>query len=180
MASMTDRTNIVAKVMQALYTSSTSFTITPGTGGGSAFTVTPPFHLRLMTAQGSNTSNGTELSATGYTAGGSTMGTTAFGAPSAGVSSSSNAVSWTAGAAWSAVVAVEIWDTAATPVQPTTAASGLVPVAPVRILDTRSSSKIGNITGPLGSGATDSVPIAGTTTVSIIDAMTPPWTTPAG
>ncbi len=61
---------------------------------------------------------------------------------------------------------VQIWDTLAAPVQPTTPASGLVPVAPVRILDTRSASKIGSITGPLGSGATVSVPIAGTTTSS--------------
>jgi hypothetical protein len=115
-ANMTDR-NRVAAIVQAILTSSTSFTITPGTGGGSAFTVTPPFHLRLMTAAGSNTANGTELSATGYTAGGATMGATAFGAPSAGVASNSNAVSWTAGAAWSAVVAVEIWDTAGTPLR---------------------------------------------------------------
>lgn len=118
MPSMTDRNtggnNLVNKLMQALYTSSTAFTITPGTGGGSAFTITPPFFLRLMTAQGSNTANGTELSATGYTAGGSSMGSSAFGAPSGGVSASSNAVSWTAGAAWSAVTAVEIWDSAAT------------------------------------------------------------------
>lgn len=115
---MTDRNvsgnNLVNKLMQALYTSSTAFTITPGTGGGSAFTITPPFFLRLMTAQGSDTANGTELSATGYTAGGSSLGSSAFGAPSAGVSANSNAVSWTAGAAWSAVVAIEIWDSAAT------------------------------------------------------------------
>lgn len=117
MANMTDRTNIVAKVMQALYTSSTTFTITPGTGGGSAFIITPPFFLRLMTAQGSNTSNGTQLSATGYTAGGATMGATAFGAPSAGVSSNSNPVSWTAGATWSAVLAIEVWDSAGTPLR---------------------------------------------------------------
>ncbi len=115
MASMTDRTNIVTKIMQALYTSSTTFTITPGTGGGSAFTVTPPFFLRLMATTGSNTANGTELSAaTGYTALGSTMGATAFGAPSAGVSASSNAVSWTAGAAWPTVNGAEVWDSAAT------------------------------------------------------------------
>jgi hypothetical protein len=113
-ANMTDRTNVVAKLLQAILTSSTAFTITPGTGGGSAFTYTPPYFLRLMTAQGSNTSNGTELSATGYTALGNTMGATAFGAPSAGVSSSSNLVTWTAGAAWSAVVAIEIWDSSGT------------------------------------------------------------------
>jgi len=121
MPNMTDRNtggnNLVNKLMQALYSSSTSFTITPGTSGGSAFTVTPPFKLRLMTAQGSDTANGTELSATGYTAGGSTMGSSAFGTPSAGVSTNNNSVSWTAGAAWSAVVAIEIWDTAATPLR---------------------------------------------------------------
>lgn len=115
---MTDRNtsgnNLVNKLMQAIFTSSTTFTITPGTGGGSAFTITPPFFLRLMTAQGSDTANGTELVATGYTAGGSSLGATAFGAPSGGVSTNSNAVSWTAGAAWSAVVAIEIWDSAAT------------------------------------------------------------------
>jgi len=118
MASMTDRNaagnNLVTKLMQAIYTASTTATFTPGTSGGSAFAITPPFFLRLMTAQGSNTSNGTELSATGYTALGNTMGSSAFGAPSAGVSSSSNPVSWTAGATWSAVVAIEIWDSAAT------------------------------------------------------------------
>lgn len=113
---MTDRTRADA-INQAILTSSTSFTITPGTGGGSAFTVTPPYKLRLMTAQGSSTANGTELSATGYTAAGNSMGATAFGAPAAGVQSNSNAVSWTAGAAWSAVVAIEIWDTAATPLR---------------------------------------------------------------
>jgi hypothetical protein len=117
MANMTDRTNVVAKLMQALFTSTTSFTITPGTGGGSAFTVTPPFKLRLMTAAGSNTSNGTELSATGYTAGGNSMGANAYNAPSAGVSQNANSISWTAGAAWSAVVAIEVWDTAATPLR---------------------------------------------------------------
>jgi hypothetical protein len=118
MANMTDRNtggnNLVNKLMQAMYTSSTTFTITPGTGGGSAFTITPPFFLRLMSSAGSNTANGTELSATGYTAGGNSLGATAFGAPSGGVSTNSNAVSWTAGAAWSAVVAIEIWDSAAT------------------------------------------------------------------
>jgi hypothetical protein len=116
MANMTDRTRADA-ILQAILTSSTSFTITPGTGGGSAFTVTPPFHLRLMSTAGSNTSNGTELSATGYTAGGTTMGATAFGAPASGVQSNSNAESWTAGAAWSAVLAIEIWDTAGTPLR---------------------------------------------------------------
>jgi len=124
MANMTDRNtggaNLVNKLMQALFTSSTSFTITPGTGGGSAFTVTPPFKLRLMTATGSNTANGTEASGNGYTAGGTSMGSTAFGAPSGGVSTNSNAVSYTASGGnlgGGAIVGIEIWDTAATPLR---------------------------------------------------------------
>ena len=124
MANMTDRNtggnNLVNKLMQALYTSSASFTITPGTGGGSAFTITPPFHLRLMTAAGSNTANGTEATGNGYTAGGSTLGSSAFGAPSGGVSTNSNSVSWTASGGnlgGGALVGIEIWDTAATPLR---------------------------------------------------------------
>jgi hypothetical protein len=106
MASMSDRTNIASKTMDYFL------------HGGSVPTApTQPLHLRLMTAQGSNTSNGTELSATGYTAGGATMGNPSFGANSSGVSSNANQVSWTAGAAWSAVVAVEIWDTTGTPIR---------------------------------------------------------------
>lgn len=120
MSSMTDRTRADA-IAEAIFTSSTAFTVTPGTGGGSAFTVTPPFHLRLMSAQGSNTADGTELTSTnapGYTAGGVTMGTTAFGAPSSGVQSSSNAESWSATGTWTAgVAAIEIWDTATTPLR---------------------------------------------------------------
>lgn len=113
MTSMTDRNRIQA-LMQALYTSSTTFTVTPGTGGGSAFTITPPYFLRLMTAQGSNTSNGTELSGTGYTAGGATLGSSAFGAPSSGVQANSNSVSWSVGSSWSTVTSIEIWDSAGT------------------------------------------------------------------
>jgi hypothetical protein len=113
---MTDR-NRVQALMQALYTSSTTFTITPGTGGGSAFTITPPYKLRLMTTQGSNTSNGTELTGTGYSAGGSTLGSSAFGAPSAGVQTNSNSVSWSVGSSWTTVTSIEIWDSAGTPLR---------------------------------------------------------------
>ncbi len=65
LASMTDRntsspgSNLVNKLTQMIFCLTATTTYTPGTGGGSAFTVTPPFLLRLMTAQGSNTSNGT-------------------------------------------------------------------------------------------------------------------------
>lgn len=93
--------------------------------GASAPTITQPYHLRLMTAMGSgngnvNGSNGTELSASGYTAGGSTLGASApFGSFSSSTATSSNAnsVSWSATGTWSTVVGVEIWDTAGTPLR---------------------------------------------------------------
>jgi len=120
MASMTDQ-NRVNAIIQALFTSSAAFTITPGSGGGSAFTVTPPFHLRLMTAQGSNTANGTEMPTEyGYTSGSVTsnsLGTTFCAAPSAGTMSNSNAVSWSATNTWPTITAIEIWDAAGTPLR---------------------------------------------------------------
>jgi hypothetical protein len=103
-----------------MFTSSTTFTVTPGTSGGSAFTFTPPYKLRLMTAQGSNTSNGTESTSgncPGYTAGGSSFGSSAFGTPSGGQQSNNNAVSWSATGSWSTVVAIEVWDSAGTPLR---------------------------------------------------------------
>lgn len=124
MPNMTDRNtggnNLVNKLMQALYSSSTSFTITPGTSGGSAFTITPPYKLRLMTATGSNTANGTEASGNGYTSAGNSMGSSAFGTPSGGVSTNNNAVSYTASGGnlgGAAIVGIEIWDSAATPLR---------------------------------------------------------------
>lgn len=108
--SMTDQARVDA-IMSALYTASTATTITPGTGGGSTVTATPPYFLRLMSAQGSNTANGTELAAGGgYTAGGSSLGTTFCATFSGGTSSNSNAVSWSATGTWSTVTAIEIWD----------------------------------------------------------------------
>jgi hypothetical protein len=119
-AGMMDQT-LVNKILSALYTSSAAFTITPGTGGGSAFTVTPPFHLRLYSTTGSETSSGTEnVSGTspGYTAGGLTMGSSAFASFSAGASTNSNAVTWTATGTWTLGVAgIEVWDTAGTPIR---------------------------------------------------------------
>ena len=117
MASMTDQ-NRVNQLIQALFTSSVAFTITPGTGGGSAFTVTPPFHLRLMTAQGSNSGNGTEMTTEfGYTLLGQTLGTTFCAAPSAGTQANSNSVTWSATGTWPTIPAIEIWDTAGTPLR---------------------------------------------------------------
>ena len=114
MANMTDQ-NRTNWFLQAVFTASVTATFSPGTGGGSPLIITPPYFLRLMSAVGSNTVNGTELpTASGYTAGGSTLGTTFCAAPTAGVSSNSNAVSWTATGTWATVVGIEIWDHAGT------------------------------------------------------------------
>lgn len=48
---------------------------------------------------------------------------------------------------------VQMWDSLAAPVQTTAPASAFVPVNPERIMDTRSTSKIGVVTGPVASGA---------------------------
>ena len=119
MANMTDQA-FVNKLLTAWFTSSTTFTITPGTGGGSAFTITPPHHLRLMTTQGSNTANGTEATAgncPGYTALGASLGTTFCAAASAGQQANANSVSWNATGTWSSIPSIEIWDNAGTPVR---------------------------------------------------------------
>ena len=70
-----------------------------------------------MTTQGSNTSNGVEATAgncPGYVATGATLGATFCAAPSAGQQTNSNAVTWSATAAWSTITSIEIWDSAAT------------------------------------------------------------------
>jgi hypothetical protein len=105
-------------MLQAFFTASATATFTPGTGGGSALVITPPYKLRLMSAQGSNTANGTELTTTGgYTAGGASLGTTFCAAPSGGTQSNSNLVSWSATGTWATVNAIEIWDSAGTPLR---------------------------------------------------------------
>lgn len=117
----TSGNNLVNFLLQAIFTSSTSFTITPGTGGGSAKTITPPFKLRFLTAIGSDTANGTEATSgnnPGYTVGGISMGTTAFGAPTAGVMSNSNVISYVASGTQTAnLTSAEVWDSAATPLR---------------------------------------------------------------
>lgn len=104
--------NLVSKILSNIFCTSTATTITQGTGG-IAWVITLPFKLRLLTAVGSDTANGTELSGTGYTAGGSSLGTTAF-AYSAGVITNNNVVSWSVGSTWSTITSIEIWDSAAT------------------------------------------------------------------
>jgi hypothetical protein len=130
MPAMTDR-NRVQSIVQALWTSTSPVTLTAGTGGGSGVTATPPYHLRLLSAAGSDTANGTELpTASGYTAGGLSLGATFCAAPVAGVASNSNVVTWTATGTWPAVPAIEVWDNATTPLRwlqaPITPITGVV------------------------------------------------------
>jgi hypothetical protein len=106
MGSMTDR-NRVAKIVNAILNG----------GSGSLDAWPTGLKIRLLTANGSNTSNGTEATAgncPGYTAGGVTI---TFGASSAGVSSSSDVPSWTASGSWTTVTGCEVWDIAGTPLR---------------------------------------------------------------
>ena len=109
MASMTDQTRVTA-ILNVLNSASG----TPSLG-----TFTAPSKLRLMGTMGSNTSNGTELSMTGYAAGGSACIFTAASAGSAsGPSSGNGAISWTNSSGSNATIAgVEIWDSAGTPLR---------------------------------------------------------------
>lgn len=72
---------------------------------------TSPLKLRLMTANGSATAAGTEVTGGSYASQTITMG-----AASAGVASNSNAITYAAMPACT-VVGVEIWDTAGTPLR---------------------------------------------------------------
>jgi hypothetical protein len=85
--------------------------------GGTTQVVNPPFHLRLGTTTPTNTSAMTELSGTGYTAGGSSLGASFAGTVTAAAFTNANAVSWTAGSSWSTITSIEIWDTSGTPVR---------------------------------------------------------------
>lgn len=71
--------------------------------------------LKLTTTAPTNSAAGTELTGTGYTAGGSTV---AFSAASSGSTSNSGALSWTnsSGGTWS-IVGLEVWDSAGTPLR---------------------------------------------------------------
>jgi hypothetical protein len=117
---MTDQNRVNSFLQAAFSATATGGSLTPGTGGGSGFAISPPYHLRLMTAAGSNTANGTEATSVncpGYTAGGSTLGTQFCAAPSAGAQSNANTVTWNATGTWTTVGGIEIWDTAATPLR---------------------------------------------------------------
>jgi hypothetical protein len=115
---MTDRAR-VQWLLQAIFTASATATFTPGTGGGSALVLTPPYKLRLMSGTPpTNTVNGTELTTFGgYTSGGASMTTTAFNAPVNGVATNAALISWSATNTWATVTAIEIWDSAASPLR---------------------------------------------------------------
>jgi hypothetical protein len=116
MAGMTDQTFVNA-LLTNLFKTSTNTTITGGTGGTTQL-VTVPFKLRLYSVIGTETSSGTELTTSGgYTAGGSSLGSVFAGSVSAGAFSNANAVSWTATGSWTTAVAIEIWDSAITPIR---------------------------------------------------------------
>jgi hypothetical protein len=105
MASMTDQ-NRVNSILNYFFNLSGSLPAQPSA-----------HHLRNMTAQGSNTSNGTEATSSncpGYTAGGVAM---TWGAASSGQIASSNSPSWTATGSWSTITSCEDWDTAGTPLR---------------------------------------------------------------
>jgi hypothetical protein len=78
-------------------------------------------HLRLMTANGSGTANGTEATSgncPGYTAGGVAMGAwTAISGTTADITGPTAAISWTATGNWTAIAGAEVWDTATTPLR---------------------------------------------------------------
>ena len=91
-------------------------------------TITGPLNLRLMTAMGAGNgnvhgSNGTEATSgncPGYSAGGSTMGSTAFStfvAASPATITNNNAVSWSASGSWTTVVGAEIWNSNGSPLR---------------------------------------------------------------
>jgi hypothetical protein len=65
---------------------------------------------------------------------------------------------------------VQVWDSAVTPVQPGTSGSEFIPITPVRIMDTRSASKIGPVTGPVAASSTTLLPIDGGDTTAALPA----------
>lgn len=101
MASMTDQTRVNSILGWIL-------------NAGSMPTQPSGFKLKLMTAQGSNTADGTEATSSncpGYTTGGVTI---TFATVATGASASNDAQSWTASGSWTTITACEIWDTSGT------------------------------------------------------------------
>ncbi len=62
---------------------------------------------------------------------------------------------------------VQAWHSLASPVQSASPASVFVPINPVRIMDTRSGTRIGSVTGPVGSDSTTLLPVEGNSIASL-------------
>lgn len=85
--------------------------------GTAAFTATSgSLHCRLMTANGTATSNGTELATSGGYTSGTGAPTVTFASASAGSAASSSAATVTNMPA-TTIVGIELWDSAGTPVR---------------------------------------------------------------
>jgi len=83
--------------------------------GGTAYSTTGLIHVRLMTAAGSATANGTELTTSGgYTSGAGAPTIATWAAASAGSQATSAAVTVTNMPA-ATIPAIELWDSNATP-----------------------------------------------------------------
>ncbi len=88
--------------------------INSGTATLGTVTHTGPSHMRLMTANGSDSAAGTELATSGgYTAGGSAI---SFGTAATASIASNAAVSWTSMPSCT-LTGMEEWDTSATPLR---------------------------------------------------------------
>jgi hypothetical protein len=116
---------LIGTLLTNFYKTSTATTFTPGTGG-TAFAITLPYRLHLMTAIGSETAAGTELaSGGGYTSGfnatgGSSLGTTFAGTITTATFTNANAVSWSVASGWatgSTITSIEIYDSASSAVR---------------------------------------------------------------
>lgn len=94
-------------------------TATLAIGGTNSIGATSPMKLRLTTGTApTSTTPGTELSGTGYTAGGTAIAfATASGGSTAGPTGT--AITWTnsSGSAWPGVVGLELWGSEGTPVR---------------------------------------------------------------
>lgn len=100
----------------AMYDANDADAVLAANLGITTYPVVPGTHLRLGTGSAPTaTSDMTELTGSGYTAGGAPV---SWNAPSGQSTSNSGAVSWTngSGSSW-AIANLEVWDTAGTPLR---------------------------------------------------------------
>lgn len=99
--------------------------------------------------------NGSQVGMLAETSGPTSVGRVVLGAAQ-GAGPNDTTGSWLDGE----LADVQIWSSLAVPVQPASPASAFVAITPERIMDTRSGSKVGSVTGPVAAGSAISVPIA--------------------